>query len=228
MRIQAKHPSVTAAVRTLRAMERATADKIVPIVTVVSEKRSPFLVLVSCLLSLRTKDKTTAGACRRLFPVADTPQKMVRLSKAALEKLIYPVGFYRTKAGRILEISRRLLEEYHGAVPASREELLKLKGVGRKTANLVLGLGFGVPAVCVDTHVHRISNRLGWVRTRTPYDTEEALCRLFPERWWIPLNTILVTFGQNICLPIGPRCAQCAIRASCPRAGVARRTASST
>jgi len=201
--------------RTLAAIERQTQGSVLPIVTKVAHRDSAFLVLVSCLLSLRTKDTTTAQACGRLFPIADTPQKMVRLSRARLEKLIYPVGFYRTKAVRILDISTRLIEQFNGDVPPDLNTLLTLKGVGRKTANLVLGLGFGIPAVCVDTHVHRISNRLGWVHTRDPYGTEEALCRIFPKEHWIALNTILVTFGQNICLPVRPRCARCTVRTSC-------------
>lgn len=189
----------------------------VPSVTEVSYQNDPYQVLISCILSLRTKDKTTVEASRRLFKVAKTPEKMVKLSALEIEKLIYPVGFYRNKARNILEISQRIIRDFSGSVPDNPAALLSFKGVGRKTANLVLGLGFNIPAICVDTHVHRISNRLGWVKTREPFETEEALKKIIPKDYWIKLNTILVTLGQNICLPVYPRCKICAVEKLCAK-----------
>lgn len=210
-------------VHTLSLIARQIKTFTVPAVTVVSGSRDPFLVLVSCILSLRTQDATTAAASKRLFAKAATPRAMARLKIPQIQKLIYPVGFYRVKAGVIAALCARLVREFGGAVPASREALLSFKGVGRKTANLVLGLGFGIPALCVDTHVHRISNRLGWVRTRTPEETEEALTALLPRRVWIKTNDTLVTFGQNICQPVSPWCSRCSVRTRCPRRGVTHR-----
>jgi len=207
-------------VRIIGLAREQVKDRVVPIVTLVAEKKDPFLVLVSCILSLRTKDKTTAEACQRLFEAADDPEDMARLSSSRIEKLIYPVGFFRTKAKVLRDISKRLNAEFDGIVPASLDELLSFKGVGRKTANLVLGLGFGIPAICVDSHVHQISNRLGWVRTKDPEDTEFSLARIIPREYWIELNTILVAFGQNICLPVSPRCSICRIRKYCKMTGV--------
>ncbi len=193
---------------------------VVPSVTKIARRRDPYRVLVSCILSLRTKDKTTIEASNRLFKVADDPRSMLKLNENRIRKLIYPVGFYRNKSRVILGLGRRIIEEYSGRVPDSLEELLKLKGVGRKTANLVLGLGFGIPAICVDTHVHRISNRLGWVSTKTPEQTENALRKIIPRREWINLNTTLVTFGQNLCLPVSPFCSKCDVYEFCERRGV--------
>jgi endonuclease III len=207
-------------VRIIGLAREQVKDRVVPIVTLVAEKKDPFLVLVSCILSLRTKDKTTAEACQRLFEAADDPGDMARLSSSRIEKLIYPVGFFRTKAKVLRDISKRLNAEFDGVVPASLDELLSFKGVGRKTANLVLGLGFGIPAICVDSHVHQISNRLGWVRTKDPEDTEFSLARIIPRAYWIELNTILVAFGQNICLPVSPLCSICRIRKYCKMTGV--------
>ena len=192
----------------------------VPSVTQVVWRKDPYLILVSCILSLRTQDKTTTQASQRLFKLADSPRKMLKLSKARIQRLIYPVGFYRNKAKVILDLSRKIIQDYRGQVPRTLEELLTFKGVGRKTANLVLGLGFGIPAICVDTHVHRISNRLGWVKTKEPAQTEEALQKILPRRYWIDLNTALVTFGQNICLPISPHCSRCSVKKNCKRIGV--------
>ncbi len=192
----------------------------VPSVTLFSYKKNPYLVLISCILSLRTKDKTTVEASNRLFKVARSPQDMIKLSKPRVEKIIYPVGFFRNKAGVILGISKRLISDFSAKVPSTLDALLSLKGVGRKTANLVLGLGFGVPAICVDTHVQRIPNRLGWVKTRDPFETEKELERIFPKRYWIELNTVLVAFGQNICLPVKPRCWACPVEIYCKKRGV--------
>lgn len=209
-------------VKTLRLAARQVRGSVVPVVTAVSQKKDPYLVLVSCILSLRTKDRTAAEASARLFRTAHTPKRMAGLEPSRISRLIYPVGFYRTKARVIRDISRRITEDFNGRVPGTIDGLLGLKGVGRKTANLVLGLGFGKPAICVDTHVHRISNRLGWVKTQNVFDTEKALCRIVPKRWWIELNTVLVTFGQNVCQPVSPRCSQCSIYALCKRRGVIR------
>jgi len=208
--------------KVIRLIEKQVRSFVVPSVTQVSKREDPYQVLISCLLSLRTKDKTTVEASRRLFQVADNPKDMVKLTPLRIQKLIYPVGFYRNKSQVILEASKRILKEFGGRVPDNLEDLLKLKGVGRKTANLVLGLGYKVPAICVDTHVHRISNRLGWVRTKTPEQTEYALVKIIPKKYWIDLNTALVTFGQNICLPISPWCSRCFVRHFCKRIGVQR------
>jgi endonuclease-3 len=169
---------------------------------------------------LRTKDKTTIEASKRLFEVADSPEGMIKLPLTRLQKIIYPVGFYRNKAKAILGLSHKIIEDFHGFVPDTIDELLSFKGVGRKTANLVLGLGFGIPAICVDTHVHRISNRLGWVKTRSPEDTEKELEKILPKRLWIDLNTILVAFGQNLCVPISPFCSACSVSSFCKKIGV--------
>ena len=192
-----------------------------PSVTLVGKRwKSPFLVLISCILSLRTKDQTTLPASERLFKLADTPEKMLKLSSKQIEESIYPVGFYRTKAKNILNICRDLLDWFDGRVPDDLETLLMFKGVGRKTANLVLTEGFGKLGVCVDTHVHRISNRLGYVHTKTPEETEMALRKKLPEKYWIEFNALLVTWGQNVCKPISPLCSRCGIRRLCKREGV--------
>lgn len=206
--------------KSIRLIEGRIKGWVVPSVTKISRRHDPYRVLVSCILSLRTKDKTTIEASKRLFKVADDPRSMLKLNENRIRKLIYPVGFYRNKSRVILGLSRRIIEEYSGRVPDSLEELLKLNGVGRKTANLVLGLGFGIPAICVDTHVHRISNRLGWVKTRTPEQSEYALREIIPRREWIKLNTTLVTFGQNLCLPVSPFCSKCDVYKFCERRGV--------
>jgi endonuclease-3 len=184
--------------------------------------RDPFKILIGCLLSLRTKDETTGPAAARLFALAGTAEAMLQLTVAQIAEAIYPVGFYRTKATSILDICRALLEHHGGQVPETMEDLLNLKGVGRKTANLVLTMGFLKPAICVDTHVHRISNRWRYVRTKTPEDTEFALRRKLPQAYWIVYNDLLVSFGQNICKPISPLCGQCPLADSCPKVGVKR------
>ncbi len=186
------------------------------------EDRDPFQVLISCILSLRTQDKTTKEASQRLFRLARTPRAMSRLSAEKIQKAIYPVGFYRIKARQISEIGKRIAEEYGGRVPDTIEELLHLKGVGRKTANLVVTLGYGKPGICVDTHVHRITNRWGLVKTRNPIQTEFALREILPLRYWRKLNGYLVAFGQGICKPISPLCSRCTVRPFCARVGVIR------
>ena len=192
-----------------------------PIVTLMAETyQSPFRVLISCILSLRTQDATTAKASHRLFALADSPETMLKLTAKKIEKLIYPVGFYRTKAKNILEICQTLIDRYAGQVPDSIDELLKFRGVGRKTANLVVTLGYRKAGICVDTHVHRISNRWGYVRTATPEKTEFALRDKLPKKYWIEFNDLLVSFGQHLCRPISPVCSQCPIAKYCSRVGV--------
>ncbi len=191
-----------------------------PAVTIVAQCESPFKVLVSCIISLRTKDDVTAMASERLFARAGTPDDMTRLSAAEIAGLIYPAGFYRNKSEQILEISSRLVTEYGGRVPDEIDELLKFKGVGRKTANLVVTLGFGKPGICVDTHVHRICNRWGYVETRTPDESETALRKKLPAEYWIEINDLLVAFGQNHCHPVSPRCSSCRLKEYCCCNGV--------
>lgn len=194
-----------------------------PVITAFSrEGATPFEVLVSTLLSLRTKDEVTAAAARRLFARARTPEALLALEPATIETLIYPVGFYKTKAKRLHEISRAILLTHGGAVPDRLEDLLELPGVGRKTANLVLVEGFGIDAICVDTHVHRISNRFGYVRTRNPDQTEAALRKKLPKTYWIRYNEVLVAFGQVICRPVSPFCSRCPVGEMCRRVGVTR------
>ena len=177
--------------------------------------KNPYLVLIFCILSLRTKDETTYGAALRLFDLAKTPQEMMKKSEEEIAKAIYPVGFYKNKAGQIKELSKRIVEEYAGEVPCDIDELCKFRGVGRKTANLTLAKGFGVPAICVDVHVHRICNRLGYVNTKEPDETELVLRQQLPKNLWLDINTLLVTFGQNICKPINPKCEACKIQKYC-------------
>ena len=163
--------------------------------------KDPYLVLIACILSLRTNDRTTYPATLRMLELAKTPQEMMRVNEDDLAKAIYPVGFYKNKAGQIIELSKLIVEKYDGKVPNSIEELCKFRGVGRKTANLVMTLGFGEPAICVDVHVHRIFNRLGYIKTKTPEETEFALRKKLPKKYWIDINTLIVTHGQNICKP---------------------------
>jgi endonuclease III len=188
----------------------------------VEQSRSPYALLVSCVISLRTKDEVTEVASRRLLECAPGPAALASLSVEEIAEAIFPAGFYRTKARQLRAIAQVLLAEHGGQVPGSEAALLALPGVGRKTANLVLGLGFGVPAICVDTHVHRISNRLGLVRTRNPAETERALQAVLPEELWVPVNDLLGTFGQNCCHPTSPRCSGCPLADLCPRVGVTR------
>jgi len=195
----------------------------IPIVTQLAETRhDPFLILISTVLSLRTKDEVTAAATERLFLLASTPEGLLKRSGEEIRRAIYPVGFYRNKARQIHEICRDLIERFSSQVPDSLEDLLTLKGVGRKTANLVLSLGYGKDAICVDTHVHRISNRLGLVTTKTPEQTEQALQNVLPRRYWSRYNTLLVSFGQRICRPISPLCNSCPLTELCPRINVTR------
>ena len=208
----------------LRTLKREIRKWKVPAVGVIADDSidRPFETLVSTILSLRTRDKVTEAASRRLLERAPTPQAISSLPVRELERLIYPVGFYRTKAVNLNETCRRILDDHRGKVPRSMDELLKLPGVGRKTANLVLTLGFGDYGICVDTHVHRISNIWGYVATKTPEETEFALRRKLPRRHWKTFNDILVTFGQNLCVPVSPWCSKCPVARYCPRIGLKR------
>ena len=184
---------------------------------------TPFTTLVSCILSLRTQDKTTGAASERLFAIADTPPAMLAAPVSVIEKAIYPVSFYRVKSRTIHPICEQLLSRFGGEVPSTLNELLELPGVGRKTANIVITLAFQKPGIAVDTHVHRISNRLGYVRTKTPDDTEMALRKKLPRRYWVVFNDLLVAYGQNLCKPISPFCSRCKIAEYCKRVGVQTR-----
>ncbi len=207
----------------LDTLERELTRFTPPLIDQMGEvSQTPFRILIATILSLRTKDTLTAVVAPRLFAVADTPAAMLALGVERIAELIYPVGFYRVKARQIVAICQILLERYGGEVPSDLDELLKLPGVGRKTANLVVTAGFGLPGICVDIHVHRICNRWGYVQTRTPEETEMALRARLPQRYWIPINRLLVTLGQNICHPTSPRCSICPIRDLCPRIGVTR------
>ena len=179
--------------------------------------KNPYLVLIACILSLRTNDKTTYPATLRMLELAKTPKDMKQMKIEDLAQAIYPVGFYENKAKQIIELSKTIDEELDGKVPDEIDELVKFKGVGRKTANLVLSLGFNKPAICVDVHVHRIFNRLGYIKTKTPEETEFALRKKLPEKYWIDINTLLVTHGQNVCKPIKPKCAECPISSYCAK-----------
>jgi endonuclease-3 len=184
--------------------------------------RDPFKILISTILSLRTKDETTSSASGRLFKMANNPLDMLAISSRQIEKAIYPVGFYRTKAKIIRDVCKTLIEKYDSRVPDEIDELLKLKGVGRKTANLVVTLGYGKPGVCVDTHVHRISNRWGFIETNTPFETEMVLRGKLPRKYWIDYNSLVVAFGQTVCRPISPKCTECPVERYCEKVGVMR------
>jgi endonuclease-3 len=204
--------------RAIRSMEEPAVEKIAE-----ETHDDPFRVLIATLLSAQTKDAVTAAASARLFKVARTPQTMATLTVKRIETLIYPVSFYRNKARHVKQACRQILDDYGGVVPDTMEGLLTLAGVGRKTANLVLILSHASKNnICVDTHVHRISNRLGWVRTKTPDETEQALYRVVPKKWWPDVNLYLVTWGQNVCKPVYPRCRACVVSSLCARVGVTK------
>lgn len=207
--------------RVIELITEAMRSKSLPIVSDLAEKEStPFQILISTLLSLRTKDEVTEVATRRLFALASTPAEMLELSEDQIAAAIYPVGFYKNKSKTILHVCGELVEKYNSHVPDSIEELLSLKGVGRKTANLVVTLGYGGEGICVDTHVHRISNRLGYVGTKTPEETEYALREKLPRKYWTEYNTIMVAFGRNICRPVSPLCTRCPVSGLCEKVGV--------
>jgi endonuclease-3 len=194
-----------------------------PSVSEVAERNSdPFHILVSTMISLRTKDEVTSAASTRLLSRAPDPKKLAKLSETEIGRLIYPAGFYNTKAKNLKSVAKTLVSQYDGRVPEDMEKLLELPGVGRKTANLVRNLGYGLDGICVDTHVHRIANRLDWVRTKTPEQTEIALEKVLPQKFWIPINELLVRFGQTLCNPVSPICSRCPIYEHCPRIGVTR------
>jgi endonuclease-3 len=216
-----REDQIHAAIKILRREIRQWQEPVVGVVARESA-RDPFRILISCLLSLRTKDKTTSEASARLFALAYTPAGLLKLSQRRIERAIYPVGFYRTKAKAIHAICRRLLQVYEGKVPQSIDELITLAGVGRKTANLVVTVGYKKPGICVDIHVHRISNRWGYVKTRTPEETEQALRARLPKRYWITFNDLLVPYGQNLCQPVSPFCSRCKLIDMCDRVGVER------
>lgn len=196
----------------------------VPVVDLIEmQTKDPFKVLVTTILSARTKDETTAGAARRLFEQVSRPEDLDAISLSRLERLIFPVGFYHTKARHLKLLPKELHTLYGGAIPDSVDELVKLPGVGRKTANLVVAVAFGKPAICVDVHVHRICNRLGYLTTKTPYETEMKLREILPQPLWIEFNSILVSFGQHTCFPVNPRCNACPIARHCNRVGVRTR-----
>jgi len=188
--------------------------------TMASRKRDPFKILISCILSLRTQDRTTGEASERLYRLASTPGEMTRLPVKTIEKAIYPVGFYRVKAKTIRLLSSDILDRFKSRVPSEIDELLTLKGVGRKTANLVVTLGYDKPGICVDTHVHRITNRWGYVKTKTPEETEFALRKKLPPEYWKEINGLLVAFGQNVCKPVSPLCSRCDLNSFCARTGI--------
>ena len=211
-------PVMRALARAIDGLELPAVEKIAE-----SQQEDPFQVLIATLLSARTQDATTLAASTRLFKVARTPHTLARLTVKRIERLIYPVSFYRHKARHVKATCRRLVDVYGGRVPTTMEELLTLPGVGRKTANLVLILAFkSGQNICVDTHVHRIANRLGWVRTSTPEQTEQALYKATDAQWWPYINLYLVTWGQNICRPVYPRCSECVLTGMCHRVGVSR------
>ncbi len=193
-----------------------------PVVTLVAKDNDPYKVLISTVLSLRTKDATTLEASVRLFDVAPSIKELNKLSEQDIEKLIYPVGFYKTKAKNIKKIAKIIIEKHNSQIPNNMDELLKLPNVGRKTANLVLAKGYNMPAICVDIHVHRISNRLGLIKTKEPFETEMKLREILPKKYWIEYNDLIVPFGQNICKPISPFCSKCLIRGMCDRIGIVK------
>ncbi len=204
-------------VKILKILEKEYRKWRKPIVTRVQEEtKNPFRILISTVLSLRTKDAVTEKASLKIFDIAKTPEEFLALSEKEISSIIYPVAFYRVKARNIKRICRILIDKYSGKVPDTIEELLKLPGVGRKTANLVITLGYNKLGICVDTHVHRISNRLGYVKTKTPFETEMELRKKLPKEWWIKYNDLLVSFGQNICKPVKPLCEECPINKYCP------------
>ena len=186
------------------------------------KKPDPFKILISCLLSLRTQDKNTETASRKLFAVADTPKEIIRLPIQKLEKLIFSSGHYKKKARTLKHVSKVLIEKHNGKVPKTREELLKIKGIGPKTSNIVLAFAFGKLVIPVDVHVNRIPNRIGWIKTKTPEQTEKELEKILPKKYWREFNAIFVQFGQTICQPISPWCSKCFINKYCKKVGVKR------
>lgn len=205
------------------ALSQRYPDRPIPSVSAVAKRaREPFRVLVATIISARTKDEVTGPAAERLLAAAPSPAALASLTQARIARLIYPAGFYRTKAGNLRAAARLLVGRHASRVPETMDDLLALPGVGRKTANLVRNLGFGLDGICVDTHVHRISNRMGWVATVSPVQTERALMAILPRRHWIQINELLVRWGQAVCAPLAPRCSECAVARWCARVGVGR------
>ncbi len=221
---QDAHSQEERAVAIIKILQSATRNMIEPAATSIIKQygRDPFLVLISCILSLRTKDAVSLAASQRLFEHGKTPQEILSLSSQTIQKLIFPTGFYRQKTKQIQALCAILLEKYQGRVPHTEEELMKLPGVGPKTTALTLSMGFDVPAICVDTHVHRVSNRLGLVATKTVLETEQQLKELLPKKYWSEFNSLIVMWGQNICVPISPKCSICPLLPLCPQIGVTR------
>ncbi|MBT3272147.1 MAG: endonuclease III [Spirochaetales bacterium] len=209
--------------RQIKMLRKRVYGAELPSVSKIAEAdRNPFKVLVSTIISLRTKDEVTTSASDRLFEIAADPLAMLNTSEEVISTAIYPAGFYRNKAKHIRECSRLIIEKHDGCVPSTRDELMAFPGVGIKTANLTLNLGFGIDAICVDTHVHRISNRLGWISTQTPEETEAALMPVLPRNYWIEINGLLVTYGKEVCRPLSPHCSTCPMLQECPKHGVGR------
>lgn len=203
------------------ALDRA--GKEIPAVSMMAvQLQDPFTVLISTVISLRTKDDVTLKASKRLMDAAPNAREMVKLTEEEISQLIFPAGFYKRKAVQIKEIAQILVDKYDGQVPSSAQDLMALPGVGLKTTNLTLNLGFGIEAICVDCHVHQISNRLGWIKTKTPEESEKALMKIMPRRFWIPLNELLVSYGQEICTSVSPKCSLCPENGRCPKVGVTR------
>lgn len=199
------------------------AGKEIPAVSMMAvQLQDPFTVLISTVISLRTKDCVTLKASKRLMDAAPNAKEMVKLSEDEIAQLIFPAGFYKRKAVQIKEIAQILVDKYDGQVPSNAQDLMALPGVGLKTTNLTLNLGFGIEAICVDCHVHQISNRLGWIQTKTPEESEKALMKIMPRRFWIPLNELLVSYGQEICTSVSPKCSLCPENGRCPKVGVKR------
>jgi endonuclease-3 len=205
----------------VKKLKKAVKGYRIPSVTVIAKKNDPFAVLISCIISLRTRDEVTALASARLFALANSPVELLKLSDSKIEKAIYPAAFFRNKTKSMKEMCNILVEEYSGKIPDKLEELLKLKGVGRKTANLTLTLGHNKPGICVDIHVHRICNRLGYVKTKSPDETEMVLREILPKQFWKGFNDLLVSFGQNLCKPVSPFCSTCGIENHCSKVDVA-------
>jgi endonuclease-3 len=204
----------------VKELKKAVKGYRTPSVTVIAKKNDPFAVLISCIISLRTRDEVTELASARLFALANSPVELLKLSDSKIEKAIYPAAFFRNKTKSMKEMCNILVEEYSGKIPDKLEELLKLKGVGRKTANLTLTLGHNKPGICVDIHVHRICNRLGYVKTKSPDETEMVLREILPKQFWKGFNDLLVSFGQNLCKPVSPFCSNCAIENHCSKVDV--------
>lgn len=208
----------------MQALTDLFPEEAAPVITRLSRdmKKDPFIILVGTLLSLRTKDETTEKVMRELMPLIKGPQDLIDIPPGELQKLIYPVGFYRNKAKVLKEVAAEILNAHGGRVPDTIEELVAIRGIGRKTANLVVTEGYGKPGICVDTHVHRISNRLGIVSTKTPHQTEDGLRKTLPRKYWITYNSLLVTFGKRICTPLSPKCSECPLSGFCEKNGVTR------